>query len=378
MKVGLITLSCAFNYGAVLQTYALYSFLEENGFDAEVIDYIPERYNLDSNNFVENFLDNTRIWKKSWVLKFIWKHTRYVDMKDNRKNFRDFVEKKMKLSKAYYSNGELEKDIPQVDIYITGSDQVWNSDFLWRGIIDLPYYLAFTEENARRISYASSFGKKSLSEVEAELVKKYLSRYEAISIRENSGVEIVENLGLEATEVVDPTLLMDEVFYERLIPQKKLVVDKYILLFQINFNKDLYQVAKGIAKKNGMKLLVLIPDRVQRYKCIFNSIILPRVEDWLWYIKNAEFIITDSFHGTIFSILMNKNFATSSVVGCNNRIYNLLQNVELVDRIMQEISCVEIDKILSRQINFVVVKQKIKSLQAESSKWLLNELKRVD
>ena len=150
MKIAMITFSCAFNYGAVLQTYGLYSYLKNRGHEIYVIDYIPDRYNLDAENYADMAIKRTRLWKYIPFSKTVWKKTRLAQMKQNRANFRQFLEKNIELTHKYFSFEELSKDVPDADLYITGSDQVWNPDFVWEGLIDKPYYFAFLSDEAKK------------------------------------------------------------------------------------------------------------------------------------------------------------------------------------------------------------------------------------
>lgn len=372
MSIKLITYSCANNYGAVLQTYGLYCVLKEFTDDVEVIDYITERYNVDDNSYGEKAIKTSK-WRYVPFAKTWWKKRIVKQMKRNRIPFRSFLQKQVVFTKPYYSLDELIDDVPRADIYVTGSDQLWNPEYLWSGLIDIPYYLGFLTDDSKRISYATSFGKSTLSKPEIEAAYPYLKKYNSISVRESSGLKILEKMNLKGTEVVDPTILAGADCFLPLIsadvPKKK-----YVLLFQINFNNDLYRAVKQFAARHNLKLIVIVPEEGHKTSKIQNCLVLPTVEEWLWYFKNAEFIFTDSFHATAFSILFNKNFASSMIAGNNGRIKNILKLTKLENRQLQEISENNIENIAQCTIDYKIVNRIVESLREQSISWLRESL----
>ena len=129
MKIGIITFSRSQNYGAVLQTYALWRFLEEHGQNTEIIDYVPERCAVELPSYVDYRTSHSRIWGKNALLKAIWKTVFLKEDQESHEHFFRFLRENVKMTCSYYSNNELKKNCPNEDIYITGSDQVWNTDF---------------------------------------------------------------------------------------------------------------------------------------------------------------------------------------------------------------------------------------------------------
>lgn len=375
MKIAIITFSCAFNYGAVLQTYGLYSYLKGKGNEVSVIDYIPERYNLDAMDYTNKALKRTRLWKYIPFSKAIWKRTRLVQMKRNRANFRIFLENNIRFTHKYFTLEELKEDIPEADVYITGSDQVWNPDFVWNGDIDKPYYLAFLPDSANRISYSSSFGKNKLEEHESLSAEVYLKKYKKLSVREKSGVKILDGMGLKAIETADPVILAGVNVFKKLINKDKRIKKSYLLLFQINFNKELFEICRILALKNKVDLIVLIPDVQQASKCKYNGkVVIPNVEEWLTYFMYSSYIVTDSFHATVFSIMFEKPFSSCTLSGYNGRIYNILNKTGLIERILPEpdLSCLE--EQFKKEIPYNIVREKMELWQEESRNWLDNVL----
>lgn len=367
MKIGIITYSCAQNYGAVLQTYALYSVLKEMGHDVFVVDYIPERYQIGVEGYEDKYLEHTNFWKKNKLLMYIWKRTRYKCMKDNMKIFRDFLNKNVVLSKTYYSYEELLKETPEADLFVTGSDQVWNSDFLWGEKIDLPYYLAFS--NGKKISYASSFGKTKLTNEEKPLIYNELRKYSHISVREKSGKNIVNELGLEAVDVVDPTLLYGGERFKAMAGEQT-VQNPYILVFQITYDKRLVAMAQRLAKKVGKELVVIIPKMEDKLKAKKHSIVLPKVEDWIAYFANTDYVITDSFHATAFSIMFHKNFTVNMAAGYNSRLNNILDHAGIENCKLETLDFNVLLKQYEHSIDYKYAADNVKQWVNISRNWL--------
>ena len=372
MRIAIITFSCAFNYGAMLQTYGLYQFLKRKGYDVFIIDYIPERYNIDAYNYVDIAIKKSRYWRYIPFSKFVWQKTRLAQMKKNRDVFRKFLEDNVTLTHKFYTLDDLKEDTPKADVYITGSDQVWNPDFLWNEKIDKPYYLAFLSDNEKKISYAASFGKNELDTVELNAAKEYLLEYEHISVREKAGVNIISKMGLKAVEVADPTILAGKEIFSEI--EKDNFVNKkaqYMLLFQITFNKELYKICSYIAKKNRLRLIVLIPDIAQKYRVLCkNKIILPSVEEWIGYFKNATYIVTDSFHGTVFSIMFERQFSSYVKKEYNGRIYNILDKTNLKERVLSDVNKDKLEENFNSKIDYNFVNMKMKKFRDDSCNWL--------
>lgn len=370
MKIGLITFSRAKNYGGILQAYALYKYLEMLGHDVFFIDYILERSNIyDKKIFVKNTTKKSKFWGKTIVLQYIWEKLYFNSIKNDYLKFSDFIEKHCKFSRKYFSYDELVQECPQADIYVTGSDQIWNSDYNPNKALDSPFYLGFTD--GYKISYASSFGNADIPEQNKEDVKKYLGQYAKISVREASGVSLLQELDIDAVETIDPTLLWDRYFWDGI--KKDVTIDsKYLLLYQVKFDANIYNLAKMIAKKKKLKLKIITMNRNELRKYMDEVIVTPEVGEWISYIEKAELIFTDSFHATVFSILYNKEFIVNSASrkGMAGRITGLLNKLDLNSREMCDFEENTIDGILNAAINWEIVKEKLDIKRKESKKWL--------
>lgn len=379
MKIDIITYSFAHNYGAVLQTYGLYAFLKKEGYSVEVIDYIPKEYNIDSPNYSKLFLGYSSKWGKNIFTRILWKIVILNNMKRNRKPFRKFLNEKMHLSNKYFCFEELKENPPQADIYLTGSDQVWNSDYIWGETIDRSFYLDFLDAKAQRLSYASSFGKTFLSENEVEPIKSCLEKYKAISVRESAGQDILQEMGIDAEVVADPTILCCREEWNDLA-DKRIVTEPYILIFYVAATPHIIKMVKDYAQKKKMKVVIVSSNVTDKWRIRENVICVPEVTQWLAYIKYADFVVTNSFHGMMFSTIFEKQFAviiTNSTSKYCNRITNYLQIIGIPQHYAVEES-INDDLFLfmdKNMIDYKMVNERREQFASQSAKWLLNALK---
>ena len=250
-KVGIITLHRVVNYGSVLQTYALQEKVKELGHDVEIIDYYPERLTLIG--MLKRIKNKGDKFKKSFLIRNTARVIIFPSYLIRFHIFFSFLKKYIKMSSGTYkTHDEIRNTKFDYDVYCTGSDQVWNSG--WNEQFDYPYYLDFVPDDKKKIAYAASFGKSKLNDDEIELTKKYLSRYNNISLRELSGVKIVENLKIKnSVNVLDPTLLLNGEEWRK-ISSNKFKNEDYILVYNLNRNKNIDNYAKNLSIKTGLKI----------------------------------------------------------------------------------------------------------------------------
>lgn len=292
MKISLITLHAIKNYGSVLQTMATQMMFESYGYEVEVINYIRED-SLDKNLM--------KYWCGDNLIKKI---AMYPTLKRWKTVFNDFVKAHINLTeKTYTYESDFQDFLLDADIYCTGSDQVWNSG--WNGGIEKALFLSFVPENKYKFAYASSFGKKSLSEEEVNVTKQYIDQYQFISVREDSAKTILEEQYgyTKCWHVVDPTLAYDGEFWRKMAPKSKLKGD-YILIYNLNRSKAFDDYAVKLSKRTGIPLVRLCTRYDQFYRP-GKSILVPEVLEFITLIDNARYVLTDSFHATAFSLNLN-------------------------------------------------------------------------
>lgn len=326
-QAALITCHNIKNYGSVFQTYATTVVFGEFGYDVTVIDY--QRPGTDKEGFRKRTLQESNMAKKP-VIKYVFPYVLKVSFNKMEGVFSDFLRRYVPTTpKTYLTEKELEQDCPDVELYISGSDQIWNSDI--NGRIERPYYLSFLSDDKKRISFASSFGKTQLHDDEIAETYGLLSKYQWLSTREPSGTEIIHGLGLNADTVLDPTLWLSKQQWDRLAEPVR-APKRYVLVYQLHNNKAMDQYIKQMEKTCHLPCL-----RVDLfYHYIVKSgrhIVCPTPGQLISLIKNAEYVISDSFHMTVFSILFNKKFISIySENSFNDRIASVLKLLDLEDR----------------------------------------------
>ena len=356
MKVGIITIHNHCNYGAVLQAYALNKAVRNLGHKCKTIDC-----NLEPDH------GRGLIWTKR-PGKFITSLYLACHLKDNGlfyERFQNFIDEFIPLtSTKYYTYEELNKDCPSFDVYITGSDQVWRPSLLDRPI-GKAFHLCFApHDKARLISYAPSFGINNIPASYKQEITRYLLGYDSLSIREERGKEIIYELtGKNATQVLDPTLLLSQSDYEEIeiVPN---ISDDYLLVYPMELGKkqQFFNMVKILKKNTSLSVVCIFQVGFDwRWLTIADHVVLnagPR--EFLGYFKKASMICTNSFHGTVFSILYGKNFLGSPHTVSNSRIYSLLQLSGLNER---QITMQDVDKILGTMntpINYNKVTPRLK------------------
>lgn len=357
MKVGIITFHRAINFGAALQVLALQKTIENIGACVEVIDYRCE--------YIEKDYRNIRINKNN-ILKDIVNNVISYSIRKNKKNkFYDFNKKYLKLSnEIYYTKKDLEKANSEYDIFITGSDQVWDNKC---AKFDSTYFLDFVDNKLKKNSYAASFAFAEIPNDLKDEYKRRLKDFNSISVREESGKKIFEELLMKDISVsLDPTLLLNKEEWDLFIP-KKYNTEKYILIYTVNPPKNLYTYAKAISKKTGYKIINISDSFKKRGNTTYARGIDPG--EFLALFKNAEIILTNSFHGTVFSIIFEKKFnveLTFSNNKINHRSENLLKLLSLENRIFENVD----EKDWEKEISYCNVKKILNCKRNESIEYL--------
>ena len=366
-KVGIITLHRVVNYGSVLQTYALQEKIKDLGYKAETIDYYPER--LTKLGMLKRIKNKGERYQKSFIIRNLARIIIFPSYIIRFKTFFSFLDKYIDMTKETYVDEErINKAQFDYDIYCTGSDQVWNSG--WNEKIDHPYFLTFAPNNRRKIAYAASFGKTELEKNEIEETSNMLKRYNDISVREKSGVDIVKSLGINnVTNVVDPTLLLTGEDWRK-ISSDKYKEKKYILVYNLNRNKKIDNYAKKISERTGLKIVYLsyqLHEFYKKGKMVCN----PKVEDFISLIDNASYVITDSFHATAFSLNLNTQFIIVYPGKYSTRLQSILELLDLENRVAKDENDLSI---IQNDINYEKVNQNMDIMRNESINWLKTSL----
>ncbi len=345
-RVGILTFHYADNYGAVLQVYALRKMINSiPEYEAEIINYVPD-----------SFAFKPYINTKNDRQKLIGK----------RKKFQQFLKDKCGIDKPVISsvNGN------DYDYYCVGSDQVWN-----KRIATEEYFLPNVDDAAVKIAYAASIG-ISITDVDFDdtLFKKYLPKFKSISVREKMYTEFISNItGKESPCVLDPSLLLDCKEYEGLLKEDKERAP-FLFLFWLNEN-DLFrgvELANFVARKYNLDIIHTIVDAkpYMLFKdggCMYYE----GVEDFLWYIKNAKVVVTDSYHGTLFSIQFRTPFYTLINPYVRSRIDTICETLDLNERVIS--SYLPFSKI-NLEVDFTSIWKNIYIQREKSMQFLFDSL----
>ncbi len=361
MKVKTITIHYGVNYGSALQTYALCKVLQKMGHEVEVINYVPLKYNL-WNEFSADKIGKypALIILGAFAIKAPEKIIR-------RRKFSSFLKEYVPLTKKYTSTKELKDIFSNEDLFIVGSDQVWNFDY--NGNEDYTYFLDFVKDKNRCISYAASIGKMDLSVTEEDLMKHFLCDFKSISVREDYCVEQMNKIGLVAKHVLDPTLLLSSEDWNELIDCDDEFDEKYILVYVMDFlHQDLLRIAEQIKRLFGFKIYLVSFSKIND-DIIDRQFIFATPKMFLSLVKNASYVVTNSFHGVAFSVNYNKQFIAVGKSKYNVRIQSLLRQFNLNDRFVLPNEHVD-EKIINEMINYEIVDEKIKLCREESKEFL--------
>ena len=367
-KVELVTLHRVKNYGSVLQAYATQEIVKSLGYDIEIINYYPERYT--KVGMLKRVKNQNKYLKKSMILRTIARLFILPSYIVRFKTFDNFVKKYLNVTdKVYKTIDDVNDNIPYGDIYMTGSDQVWN--YGWNGMYDRVLFLDFKNINEKlKIAYAASFGKSKLDDFEIDTTRDLLKKYDFISLREQSGVNICNDLGIKNTiNVLDPTLLLNSDDWNK-ISSNKFDNEKYILVYNLNRNNKIDNYAKNLSQKTGLKIKYLsyqLHDFYKEGKMYCN----PKVEDFLGLIKNATYIISDSFHATAFSLNFNKQFVIIYPGKYSTRLQNILKLLGLEDRVAKDENDLDIVK---HDIDYKNVNKLLNEERKKSIEWLKEKL----
>lgn len=308
MKVGIITFHRAMNYGAILQAYALQHAIEKLGHDSEIIDYRSQS--------IEESASPLRGFKKH--SGFVTSTKQLVFRARKNFGFYQFFNKYIHLSEKVKTNEELAALSDKYDSIFTGSDQVWN---LGCSGNDSTYFLEFLEDSSKKNSYAASFGQDTLYDNGTVDFNKVLSDYNAISVRERSGVSIVKDVANRDAEVVlDPTLLLTESEWKGVIA-KRPIREKYIFVYFLRPPKELLKYVDLLAEKTGYKVV--------NAKTSLDFFKKNSPADFLAWIYYSEYFVTNSFHGTVFSLIFKKKFA----VELENKFETNVRSKELLEMV---------------------------------------------
>lgn len=366
MKVAVITLKDSPNYGGILQAYALQKAIIKLGHQCDLIDYMTEDFRKKFTFFGKPPRMKTIYW--------IYKKVQYPIMVQMMKKMMPFYQH-MNVTRHFDKPEELKELNNEYDVFVTGSDQVWACDL---NCYDDSYFLSFANSDKLKFSYAASFGRtlEMMTDDEKSFISNQKIDYKCISVREGSSVEICKGLWGrdDAQPVLDPTLLLDKLDWAEVA--KVLRRDKYVLCYLMQSKKndsEALKFAKAIAKERNCKIVKIC--RGLTSVLWGETLYVPTVEEWLGLFMNADYIVTNSFHGVAFSANFNRNFTAfvegNPESGRNSRLNNICTALKLNNRIKQVGVKGKVD---TSDIDYKDVNNRLQLLRSQSLDFLSNAL----
>lgn len=327
MKVGIFSFPNSVSYGCMLQMYALQRAVEQMGHEAEAINY--------QNAYMKQERHVARLAGKPSMKDKARKMARKVLHRKMYRAFANFEKQHIGLypEKVFGDRQTLCRVGQRYDAIICGSDQVWNPDITGQ---DLAYFLDFCEENTRRVAYAPSFGIEDFSEEFCREIQPELKQFSALSVREASGQALVEELtGRDVPIVADPTFFLEQSDWEELEQEHPAAKGEYILYFTVRSSRSLWEKALEFSRKSGMKLVVIGGSMLKKRVDGVEYAVDIGPAQWLYLIHHARYVVTNSFHGTAFSIHFRRDFYLDLSARTNSRLEHIARILGLEDQIVK-------------------------------------------
>lgn len=367
-KIGIVT--CYMNnFGACLQAYALQETLRKNNYENELIRYTPIKSLVKYNIFIRIGL-KVRLFLKSF------KNVLYKFEFHRAFKFDKFRKQYIKFSKENYKKlDDLYKKVPNYDAFLVGSDQVWNP-LIHNNQNNKAYFLDFVKDDRLKISYAPSLG---VSDLPIELkndMKTMLKSFSAISVRENTGKKIIDEISdIECRVVLDPTLLLDKTDWNK-IAKNPISDKKYILCYIFSDFEYVEEFIKKASEELNLKIIV-IPLHARKYNFEYDEALDIGPSEFVGLIRDASLVITDSFHATAFSLNLNVPFysilrnKSNEKNNMNSRINDILKSTDLENRIINETS---INNKLDLNVDFTKANDYINTKRQQDVQYLLDSI----
>ena len=338
--LSLLTIHLGSNFGSILQTIASVKVFENLDNSVLVINYIPERCTW------KRFFRKNSKSLLGWIKLLIGLPVAAI----NKHVYNSYLRKFVHVSQPIYNNDCFSDVCPKADFYVTGSDQVWNSTY--NEGIDGHYFYDGLPSNTIKISYSSSIGKEELDEHEYNEIKRMLAGYKAISVREKSAKVLIEKMGYEATHLLDPTFMLTKEDWKSYM-SKRLVECPYLLVYlpyNIHDKGLVYASVRKIAQAKGLKVVAFSWD-IRPERLADKTVYFANPGDFLSLMYHANYIMTNSFHGTAFSVNLNKQFWVYLPTGFGTRINSILDLCNLQWRLLQADEVIS-DAKIEQQINY--------------------------
>lgn len=388
MRIGIAGVTYKENFGSALQTYATQYFLEKMGYDVRIFEIKGVHRSI---HIKKLFYYSSRLFdpvELKYLLANLKSRTRKsaslptdqyaIDMQTRKQVYVEFNKKWNKMLPMVNSWKELSKQASEMHAVVVGSDQLWRPSNIVGGF----YTLEFVPDNIKKISFSTSFGVPELPQKLYKKANEYLSRIDHISVRENTGADIVKSIcGRNATVVCDPTMMLTAEEWMHIQDEKPFAEGKYILMYLMGDNPIQREYTKKMSKLTGCRIIGLLHGAT--YIAYDEDVVDEKPynvgpSEFVNLIRNAQYVCTDSFHCCVFSILNSTPFFAfrrwpdGSKFSANDRLYTLLQFTGLNNRLL--IGDEDVEKCIADVIDFQKVLEKVEEKRKISEEFLTNAL----
>lgn len=362
--LAILTYHSGYNYGACLQAYALQTTLKKLGYDSEIINFEPDAFVASR----EMFSRRPRRIKE--IIKNITRLPYWKSLHERERMFDSFTTDVLKATPRYRTEAEVIEHATDYDCIICGSDQIWNISKEHDAPAANPIFFLNFPKKQRRVAYAASFASfVKIAHLHEDEFMPWLKLFDYISVREQDGYDYLKSRNIDCELTLDPTILLDKEDYEP-ICRERLIEGKYIAMFGWNTNTDLVNVAKSVSKKMGLPVYNIVPPPRKMF-CGIPRKLDVGPKEFLSIIKNAEFVVTNSFHGTAFSTTFEKPYVSVVTGKADSRMASLLHQLGIENHLVTADN-IDFDGIMST--NFADVRDKKTELRKSSIDFLKNSL----
>lgn len=364
MKICTLTTYDVYNYGASLQAYALQTYLAQQGHDVEVIRYQPEYL---SRKYDYRWVNPESRMSRYAVTRCVYRIAKYIQRQTTlgrKKMFDDFNHHVLKETKQeYHTFEEICQQPPQADAYICGSDQIWN--VFYNAGRDPAFYLEFAPQGTKKASYAASFSYLDIDEENRQRIAKSLKTFDAVSVREYHGLEILKSMGIQGTWVLDPVFLLPMKQWHEFAQGSRVQTggEPYLLVYDFEGNGLLRECAKMYARQHGLKIYA-ITDTYPQWYADRNFTKAGPVE-FVRLIEGCQAFMSNSFHGTAFAIMFHKPLFVFERHrhAVNSRMESLLTLFEMKDRIVTDTGSLDAQEIDWEKVEEIRQRELVKSVK---------------
>lgn len=358
MKVAFITIHVGYNFGSILQAIATSRVLKEVGVKPICVNYIPPRV-TEKRYWTEGKTDCLRLFRRVlfYPVRLLAKH-----------NYSRYLAKHCPLSKPIYDTDDFVKLCPKADVYISGSDQIWN--YKHNEGIDKHYF--FDGIEGKKVAFASSIGTTDLPFDYVEYMKHALKQYSSISVRETSAVKLLSDWGIQSTQLIDPTLMLNKDSW-LCYASRRLVKRPYIFVYlpyNVAEREIVNTTVRRIARQKGLRVVAFAWD-YRKDQMADTTVRFTNPGDILSLFINAEWVVTNSFHGTAFSINLNKQFWVYMPTHFSTRLLSLLELCGLNERVLCDVIS---DNALDSRVDFTYANQVLDKEREKAFQFISNAL----